>query len=225
MDVLRELEELAEEKYKQFNAKIIPTRQRTLGVRLPILRKFAKRIAKEDALEFVHADKQNIYELILLEGLVLSYMNKPFMENLPLVERFLDKVDNWAQVDSTICVCKHIVHEKEQVLAVIKRWLTSEKEFVVRAGLVTLLAHYVEERYLPEIFSLAESVSHQGYYVKMANAWLISVCMAKFPEETLPFFQHNSLDDTTQHKAIQKCRESYRVSTEHKEVLLEYKRE
>ena len=68
---------------------------------------------------------------------------------------------------------------------------------MVRAGLVLLLAHYVEERYLETIFSLSQQVRHDGYYVFMANAWLISVCMAKYPEQTLAFFRNNTLDKRT----------------------------
>jgi len=72
MSILEELQRLAEEDYKAFNNKIIPTKQTTLGVRLPILRKMAKRIAKEDSIDFVKSDKQNIYEMIMLEGMVQS---------------------------------------------------------------------------------------------------------------------------------------------------------
>lgn len=224
MSILEELQRLAEEDYKAFNNKIIPTKQTTLGVRLPILRKMAKRIAKEDSIDFVKSDKQNIYEMIMLEGMVLSYMDKSFKELLPLTEKFLDKVDNWAQVDSTICDFKKIEKEKEDVLIVVKKWLKSDKEFFVRAGLVMLLAHFVEEKNLEMIFDLSQGVVHTGYYVQMGNAWLISGCMAKFPEETIAFFRNNTLDKRTHNKAIQKSRESFRVSKEDKEIINALKR-
>lgn len=219
ISVLQELKDLAEEDYKAFNRKIIPTQQTTLGVRLPILRKIAKRIAKNEAIEFIRADKYNIYEMIMLEGMVLSYQDTPFLELLPLTEKFLERVDNWAQIDSTVCDFKRIRNEKEDVLAVVKTWLKSDKEFVVRAGLVMLLAHFVEKENLQMIFALSQTVEHKGYYAHMGNAWLISVCMARYPEETLVFFKNNTLDNATHNKAIQKSRESYRVSKEHKETL------
>lgn len=222
--ILDELRALSEENYKAFNKKIIPTKQDVLGVRLPVLRKIAKRIAKDDGLAFVKVEKGNVYEMIMLEGLVLSYLNNSFSELLPLTEKFLDKVDNWAQIDSTVCDYKKLTKEKEEVLAVVKRWLHSEQEFVVRAGLVILLAHYVEKENLKLIFSLSQQVGHPGYYVHMGNAWLISVCMAKYPEETIIFFKDNRLDDKTHNKAIQKSRESYRVSKEHKTLINTLKR-
>ncbi len=167
---------------------------------------------------------QAIYEMVMLEGMVLSYINKPFVELLPLTEAFLDKVDNWAQIDSTVADYKQIKQDKPAVLQVVKKWLTSDKEFVVRAGLVILLGNFIDEPYLPTIFKLSEEVTHTGYYVHMGNAWLISMCMAKFPEETLQFFKKNRLDDKTHNKAIQKSRESFRVSKEHKELLKTLKR-
>lgn len=222
--LLEHLKELAENDYKAFNNKIIPTEQTILGVRVPALRKLARQITKTDALAFIQLDKHNIYEMIMLEGMTLSYMDRSFIELLPLTETFLRKVDNWAQIDSTICDYRNIRKEKEQVLTVVKRWLQADEEFVVRAGLVILLAHYIAAENLEMIFQLAEAVKHDGYYVYMANAWMISVCMAKHPAETILFFQNNALDDRTHNKAIQKARESFRVSREHKAIIKALKR-
>ena len=222
--IIIELKSLAEDDYKAFNDRIIPTKQNTLGIRVPILRKIAKRIAKEGAIEFINLDKQNCYEMILLEGMVLSYMEKSFVEILPLTQNFLMKVDNWAQIDSTVCNFNGIEKENNEVLIIVKKWLQSDKEFIVRAGLIILLAHFVKRENLKMIFALSQGVKHTGYYVFMGNAWLISVCMAKFPFETISFFKENNLDKRTHNKAIQKSRESYRVSKANKELIKKLKR-
>lgn len=224
MHVLDELKSLAKSDYKAFNNKIIPTQQITLGVRLPILRKIAKRIAAGDPTTFILLDKQNIYEMIMLEGLVISYMDQPFNKLLSMTEKFLAKVDNWAQIDSTVCHFKNIAHDKEAVLVVIQKWLQSKQEFIVRAGLSMLLAHYVEKDNLKIIFELSQTVTHNGYYVYMGNTWLISTCMEKFPDESIMFFENNRLDSKTHNKAIQKSTESFRVSKKHKARLKELKR-
>ncbi len=217
--ILNKLKTLSDDNYKAFNNKIIPTKQITLGVRLPILRKIAKEIVKDDAVTFLNLDKQNIYEMIMIEGLVLSYMNKPFKELIPFLECFLNKVDNWAQIDSTICSFKNIKKEKDYILNIVKIWLKSDNEFVVRSALIILLSYYMQEENLDMIFKLSQSVKHKGYYVFMGNAWLISVCMAKFPTQTIKFFKDNTLDIKTHNKAIQKSRESYRVSQEDKNII------
>ena len=119
---------------------------------------------------------------------------------------------------------KGIKKEKVEVLKIVKRWLNSKDEFVVRTGLIILLAYYIQNEYLEEIFSLSNQITHQVYYVFMGNAWLISVCMAKFPLETIEFFKDNNLDVITHNKAIQKSRESRRVSKEDKEFIKTLKR-
>ncbi len=217
--ILNKLKTLSDDDYKAFNNKIIPTKQITLGVRLPILRNIAKEIVKENPIEFIKLDKQNIYEMIMIEGLVLSYMNKPFKELLPSIENFINKVDNWAQIDSTICSFENIKKEKDYILDIIKIWIKSDNEFIVRAALIILLSYYIQEENLDMIFRISQSISHKGYYVFMGNAWLISVCMAKFPIETIKFFKNNNLDIKTHNKAIQKSRESYRVSKEDKIII------
>ena len=53
---------------------------------------------------------------------------------------------------------------------------------------------------------------------------MLPVCYVKFPEKTRAFLEKDTLDDFTHNKAIQKIRESYRVSKEEKEQLTCFKR-
>lgn len=223
MSILEELDSLKDEDYKKFNSKIIPTNQVTLGVRLPILKNIAKRIAKENPKEFIQLNK-DIYEMILLEGFVISYLKESFLDLLPETENYLEKVDNWAQIDSFILNFKRIKKEKSDILNIVRRWLKSDDEFIVRAGLITLLGYYIEKEDLNLIFNLSNKITHKGYYVFMGNAWLISTCMAKYPKETILFFENNKLDDITHNKAIQKSCESNRVSKKDKETIKKLKR-
>lgn len=67
-----------------------------------------------------------------------------------------------------------------------------------------LLAYYVEEKYLKDIFKICEQIKSDEYYVKMAKAWLLSVCYVKFKDETYKFLEKTNLDDWTVNKSIQK---------------------
>ena len=62
------------------------------------------------------------------------------------------------------------------------------------------------------------------YYVNMACAWLLAECFIKFRNETLHFLEQNTLNDFIVNKGIQKCRDSFRVSDEDKDLLLKFKR-
>lgn len=90
--------------------------------------------------------------------------------------------------------------------------------------MVCLLDFFVQEAFIDRILNCFSDIHHEGYYVKMAVAWAVSVCYVKFPEKTEDFLLKNTLDDFTHNKAIQKIRESYRVSKEEKERLNQWKR-
>ena len=57
-----------------------------------------------------------------------------------------------------------------------------------------------------------------------AIAWLLADVITFYPEIALKFLQETKLDKFTVNKAIQKARESYRVPSDLKELLLTYKR-
>ncbi|WP_028855989.1 DNA alkylation repair protein [Psychrilyobacter atlanticus] len=224
MNIFEELKSLSDESYKSFIIKLVPTNHNILGVRMPLLKKLAKKITKESPYEFLALDKGNNYEMIMLEGLVISSLKIPFSDLVSYIETYMKKIDNWAQVDSFVMNFKGIKKDKEVVFNMLKPWLNSKEEFIVRTALLILLSYYVNKEYLQNIFDISNKITHKGHYVFMGNAWLISVCMAKFPEETILFFKDNRLDKLTHNKAIQKSRESNRVSKEHKNLLKTLKR-
>ena len=86
-----------------------------------------------------------------------------------------------------------------------------------------LLDYYLTEEYLTRVLKHCRQ-SRGEYYIDMAIAWLISVAYVKFPGQTEALLKDNELNDFTQNKAIQKIRESYRVSREDKTRLLRYRR-
>ena len=98
------------------------------------------------------------------------------------------------------------------------------REFVARFGIVMLLDHFITDTYIDEVLQVLDEVSHDGYYVKMAVAWAISVCYVKFEKETMALLLDNALDDFTYNKSLQKITESFRVSKEDKARIRKMKR-
>lgn len=70
-NILEELKELADEKYKEFHGGLCPGVNNIIGVRVPKLRNLAKQIAKQDFREYLKNAKSDYYEEIMLQGLVL----------------------------------------------------------------------------------------------------------------------------------------------------------
>lgn len=69
LDVRQELEKLAEQDYKQFSAGLLPGVEHILGIRLPMLRKMAARIAADDWQQYLAAEPY-YFEEIMLQGMV-----------------------------------------------------------------------------------------------------------------------------------------------------------
>ncbi|CEY34022.1 Uncharacterised protein [Streptococcus pneumoniae] len=87
-----------------------------------------------------------------------------------------------------------------------------------------LLDFYIENGYISKVLTLLDNTKHNGFYAKMAIAWAVSICYIKFPDLTLDYLKHNTLDDFTYNKALQKITESYRVDKETKALIRSMKR-
>lgn len=230
-EVRRQLKEAVDENYRIFNQSLVPGETTPmLGVRIPRLRALAKEIAKKDGRAYIRDIRQqeelkNVYhEELLLHGMVIGYLKCENQERELLLDGFVPVIDNWAVCDSSCMTYKFMKKDMEQWFSYLLKYVNSEREYEIRFAVVSMLDHFVTEAFIDRILEKMDEIRHEGYYVKMAVAWALSVCYVKFQEKTKRFLEKNHLDDFTQNKTIQKIRESYRVSREEKEMLKELKR-
>lgn len=222
--VREQIFQLADEEYRKFQSKLCPNNDNILGVRLPILRKLAKQIANGNWQEYMKSVQNEYYEEVMLQGMVIGYVKADIEELLSYVREFIPKIDNWAVCDSFCGGLKFTKTNRPRVWNFIQPYLSSTKEFEVRFGIVMLLDFYVDEVYIDRVLEMLDGVNHDGYYVKMAIAWAISICYIKFPEITTKYLKNNKLDDFTYNKALQKIIESLRVDKETKRIIRNMKR-
>ena len=195
-----------DEKYKKFHSSLVlNSKYEMIGIRVPIMRKIAKEIAKTNIEEFLKYAQNNYYEEIMIQGLVISHIKDEKIFNKYFKE-YINKIDNWALCD-TFCSSIKIVekHEDKYFREAVKMSL-NKKEFISRIGLVM-------------IFDLLNEIESDKFYINMAEAWLLCEMYIKFPKETKTFIQKNNLNKFTHNKAISKIHDSYRVSKEEKEYL------
>jgi 3-methyladenine DNA glycosylase AlkD len=218
------LKALAQEEYRKFTSALIPGDDVILGVRLPLIRSLAKEIAKRDWREYLAAAEDEYFEETMLQGFVIGLVKIDAEERLRLIAGFVPKIRNWSVCDSFCAGLKFTEKNKELVWMFLQPYLSSEKEFDLRFAVVMLMDYFIEEKYIDRILKLFDDVRHDGYYVKMAVAWALSVCYVKFPEKTMAYLQHNELDDFTYNKALQKIIESNRVDSGTKDLMRGMKR-
>lgn len=220
---------MADEKYRQFQIKLLPDAEHFVGVRLPMLRKIAKRIARENGAEYLNValarkPQDELFEEIMLQGMIIGYMKEDIFDIFSYAERFIPKIDNWSVCDSFCSGFKHAIEYREEVWEWLQPFLKSEEEFEVRFGVVMLLNYYIDDVHIERLLDIFESIRQQAYYVKMAVAWAVSICYVKYPQKTIEYLYRSQLNDVTYNKALQKIVESRCVSEKEKAEIRKMRR-
>ena len=216
-----ELFALRDMAYRDFQAALIPTidRESVIGVRMPVLRRYAKQLRKEPerCAAFLAALPHRYYDENMLHALLLSAAEGPFEEILPQIERFLPYLDNWAVCDGFSPAV--FSREPERTYACCLKWLDSAAPYTVRFSVVTLLKSFVRERFAPAVLDRLAALRTDEYYINMAVAWYLSEALVYHYEAVLPCLTQRAFDPWVHNKAIQKARESFRITPEQKAFL------
>lgn len=217
--------ELADQEYKEFHSGLCPGTSNIIGVRVPVLRKYAKELAKEyEIKELLKQIDNQYYEEIMLQGMLIGLAKEDFKTTQKQIKEFVPKIDNWAVCDTFCAGLKVTKKYKKEMWNFIQSYLKSDKEFEIRFGVVMILDYYIEDEYLEKDFRIFNSIKSQDYYVQMAVAWAISICFIKFYDKTIKYLENANFDKFTYNKALQKAIESYRITEEKKILLKKMKR-
>ncbi len=213
------------ESYAVFNQRIVNTKMPVIGVRVPDLRRFARELAPDmsaaDISKLLTA-KNKSFDYVLLCGLLITHARLDDLVAIDLVKQYLPRVDSWAHID--------IFVEKKRRFAGDIWWdfalecLQNKAEFTVRYGIISLMTNFLDEAHIDQVFAVLRNVKHDGYYVKMALAWLYATAAVHFFELTLAELENEHIDTWTRNKAYQKMRESQRFTPEEQAVILKKKK-
>ena len=218
-DVRKRLFEMQDTGYRDFHARLIPTvkKEKIIGIRTPILRKFAKEFGKTERSElFLKVLPHQYYEENNLHGLLIEQI-RDYDKCLKELERFLPYIDNWATCD---LLALHMMKKHRDIfIREIYRWMESDKPYIIRFGISMLMRHYLDEGFKPEYPEKVAAIRSEEYYVNMMRAWYFATALAKQYEKILPFLEEQRMDIWTHNKTIQKSIESYRITQEQKDHL------
>ena len=208
------LEPYCNEKYAAFHTKLLgKSKQTVLGIKTPIMQKIAKKYSSE--IDSLLSFPDEYYEVTFIKLLVVSAL--PYDQFIKYAENCVELIDNWATCDCFRPKC--LLEHKEEYLPYLEKLYTRGGEFRERYVLVTLLVYYIEEPYFSIILDYIKKAHTQYYYVHMAVAWLIAELLIRVPNVGLKALLSIKSDVKTYNKAIQKARESFRLTKEEKEQL------
>lgn len=202
--VQKQLFELRDLQYRDFQAKLLPTieKETVIGVRMPVLRKFAKGYGKtEEAKEFLKILPHQYYDENNLHGLLIEQI-KDYDRCLEELERFLPYIDNWATCD--MLAVKVMKNHLDTFIEEICHWMKSDRTYTIRFGIGMLMRYYLGDEFRIEYPRKVALVQSDEYYVNMMRAWYFATALAKQPDAALPWFTERRLDVWTHNKTIQK---------------------
>lgn len=214
-----ELFKLQDTEYRDFNSSLIPgiDKETVIGIRTPVLRKFAKEYAKSGETEqFMRELPHKYYEENNLHMMLIVQI-KGYDECISELEKFLPHIDNWATCDSPLPKC--FDKNKEDVLERAKKWIAADTTYVKRYGMGVMMRLFLDEDFKEEYIQLVAGVKSEEYYVNMMIAWYMATALAKQWDAAIPYIQEHRLSEWVHRKSIQKAVESYRITPEQKDYL------
>ena len=218
-EIQKRLFELQDEKYRDFQVKLIPTVDpaTVIGVRTPELRKLAKELSKRDDIDaFLETLPHDHFDENQLHAFILSGM-KDYTKCMAGVCSFLPFIDNWATCDQLSP--KVFSKNKTDLLVHINEWLQSDKTYTIRFAAGMLMEHFLDDDFDIKYPEMVAAIESDEYYVNMMRAWYFATALAKQYDRVISFIEEKRLDKWTHNKTIQKSVESYRISPEQKTYL------
>ena len=222
-EIQKHLFELQDMAYRDFHSRLMPDidKETVIGIRVPVLRKYAKSIAGTELAEkFIKELPHRYYEENNLHMMLITRI-KDYEKCLSEIERFLPYIDNWATCDFPAPKC--FENHKEDLLPVIKRWIASSETYTIRYGIGMLMRLYLDADFAPEYVRIVAEVKSDEYYVNMIIAWYMATALAKQWDAVIPYIEEHRMSDWVHRKTIQKAVESYRITDEQKRYLKGYR--
>lgn len=222
-EIQKQLFELQDMAYRDFHSRLMPDidKETVIGIRVPMLRKYAKSIAGTELAEkFIKELPHCYYEENNLHMMLITGI-KDYDRCLAEIERFLPYIDNWATCDFPAPKC--FENHKEDLLPVIKRWIASSETYTIRYGIGMLMRLYLDADFDPEYVRIVAEVKSDEYYVNMMIAWYMATALAKQWDAVIPYIEEHRMSDWVHRKTIQKAVESYRITDEQKRYLKGYR--
>ncbi|NLY19973.1 MAG: DNA alkylation repair protein [Tissierellia bacterium] len=219
------INENIDEEYRVFHTNLLPNIELDiLGVRMPVLRKIANSIPKEDIEETFLNTEMDSHEIVLVHGFLINRAKVDLENRLNMIREFVPHIKSWAICDSFCSNLKFTNKNLDEVWNFLLEYRNLEEEYKTRFMLIMYMDYYLEDEYIDEILELVNRDDSKHYYINMAKAWLLATAMIKYEDKVIKMLKNSNLDPWTHNKAIQKARESFRIDAELKEYLKSLKK-
>ena len=209
--IVNDLKQLKDDKYKKFTSGLLPGVNYILGVRVPKIREYAKTFTCEEAQEYCSKYKLKYFEEYFLKALLLATICKqlPPQEAKKEIQNFIPEISNWSVCDAFCADLKIIKKHQEIFLPLILKNLKSKYEFAQRTALNLARAYYLNDLYAEQIIKAVIALKPAEYYAQMAQAWFICEACIKQPKYAKTALKF--LTPEVYKMTVRKISDSYRI--------------
>lgn len=189
-----------------------------LCVCVPEIKKLAKKTdieRRDEILESFFGDERKIFETVLFAG-CLAARKGDYEKTREYLKRMIPLFGSWAHTDTIVPCLKWC--DPDKILSDFEYLLRRDGQYETRFYIIYLMQCLSDER-IEQTLNIVRSLPFGRYYVDMGAAWLIAEALVKQYEKTLPIIEEKRLPKFVHNKAIQKARESFRISAEQKDYL------
>lgn len=218
-EIQEKLFSLKDQEYAEFQAKLIPSvdKELVIGVRIPLLREYAKKIKQtKTAEDFLNSLPYNYYEEYMLHAMLLNE-EKDFDKCIERIEAFLPYIDNWAVCDSLSP--KAFKKDKLRLEQKAYKWCESKHTYTCRFGIKAFMSHFLDNDFNPEQMNFISKIKSDEYYINMMISWYFATALAKQWDSAIKYFEKPCMSKFCHNKSLQKAIESYRITPEQKEYI------
>lgn len=195
---------------------IVRSNLKVLAVKSQDVKDIVKAISTDAYISLLNNMTFDYYEDTLIYAGVMSKL-KDFETLKKYLDKYTSVVDCWASVDSMKFSLKS-PRDKEKLLSLAVNYTKSPKTYVRRSG-YRIMFDYIGSA-IDKIFTcIKDAYTEQEYYVNMIISWLLCECFIKDRDRTLAFVEGSMLNNFVLRKFVSKCHDSFRVSSDDKELL------
>lgn len=222
VELIEYLKSIAKEDKIEWTKRIFNTESEVLAIPSPVLKDIAKEIAKGDFLSFLDLKVYDYEECFTINAYLIVRVKDLDLRKKLLLD-YLSRSDCWADTDTIKPV--DLKKNGDWWWNLGSQLRNSKDTFTRRFGVVLLLLFASDLSRGDCIIDILSSFQEEGeYYVNMALAWVTCEMMIKQRGRALKLFETGVLSNFVTNKSISKCRDSFRISAEDKQLLLQYRK-
>ncbi len=210
--------------FRLFQQKLVTTKAQIIGVKIPIIKKFAHYLIKDEKNVFEILPSNAYLEVDLLKGFLISFEKCDYQTKLRKLEAFAKTIDNWLVCDTIVSSTRFKQSELNDLFSFSKKLLYTDNVFMKRFAIVIFIKYFSNTLY-DEITEFLLKQTYGNYYFDMGVSWYYSVALVNDFDKTINnIAKIRPLSEFVYQKSLQKGIESLRISDEKKEILRLYKK-